>query len=317
MSEIKGRFPSCDGKNSVAYTIWEPEGEVRAVLQISHGMIEHRGRYADFAEYLNTLGIAVGANDHLGHGETAATPDDLGFFADNDGYLLVVEDLHKMTVLLREKYPDKPLILMGHSMGSFVARLYLATYGEEVDAAIIMGTAGPGAPTGLGIGAVNLISAFKGERHRSKFVTALAFGSYLKRIPKPCDPMAWTSREQWVFDKRNADPYCNFIFTLSAYRDLFSLLAEINNEEWAKKISTDLPILMISGDEDPVGNYGKGVRKVASMLAGAGAKKLTVKLCHGDRHEVLNETDREDNYKYIAGWLDETLESLKDNTGAE
>lgn len=273
-------------------------------------MIEHRGRYADFAEYLNTLGIAVGANDHLGHGETAATPDDLGFFADKDGYLCVVDDLHKMTELLHEKYPDKPLILLGHSMGSFVARLYLANYGEDVDAAIIMGTSGPGAPTGLGIGAVNLISAFKGERHRSKFVTGLAFGSYLKKIPKPCNPMAWISKADWVFEKHDADPYCNFTFTLSAYRDLFSLLAEINNNEWAQKISTDLPILLISGDEDPVGNYGKGVLKVASMLTGAGAKKLTVKICRGDRHEVLNETDREDNYKYISGWIDETLASL-------
>ncbi len=313
MTELRENFPSSDGKNKIVYRIWEPEdrSSIRAVLQISHGMAEHIGRYKGFAEFLTSKGFAVSGNDHLGHGETAKNPEDLGFIAESTGYRYLVEDVHQLTVILHERYPDKPVILMGHSMGSFIARLYLSHFAEDISAAIIMGTAGPGSPVDLGILIVNLISLFYGERHRSKLVTAMAFGSYNKKIAKPCRPAAWLTKNETILDERDKDPFCTFIFTLSAYRDMFCMLGDVNSPDWASSVTTSLPILLISGGQDPVGNYGKGVQKVASMLGGAGVRNLTVKLFPDDRHEILYDADKDDVYAFIEGWLNKVLDGMK------
>lgn len=313
MKKITDRF-EYQGR-SIAYEIYEPEGEVRAVVQVSHGMCEYFGRYADYASHLCSLGIVLAGNDHLGHGNTAESDADLGYFAKEGGVELTVGALCEMSQILLGRYPEKPLILLGHSMGSFLARLYLKSHSENLEAAIIMGTGGPEAPTGAGIALANLIALFRGDRYRSKLLKSIASSGYLKRCGKNADPSDWLSRDGELVSRYNADRFCNYTFTVSGYRDLFTMLREVSTEEWAKSVPTDLPILLISGEDDPVGAYGRGVAAVAGALTHAGARKLTTVIIPGARHEVLNETDREDTYAIIDKWMEE--EVLLENDAVE
>lgn len=311
MKLIKDRFEFKGVKGgSLAYRIYEPEGEVRAVVQLSHGMCEYVGRYEEYARHLCERGIVFAGNDHPGHGDSAASADDLGYFAETDGAHLAVEGLEAMSELLLERYEGKPLILLGHSMGSFICRLYLSYFAENLSGAIIMGTAGPGAPTGMGIAMANLISLFRGERHRSRLLSKIQTAGYLKRCGKGAGKSDWLTRDRAIVEKYDADPLCNYTFTVSGYRDLFTMLGEVSTYEWAQSVPTDLPILVISGEDDPVGGFGKGVCKVAGALTGAGARKLSTVLIPGARHEVLNETDREQTYAIIDEWLDEVLDEV-------
>jgi alpha-beta hydrolase superfamily lysophospholipase len=311
MKLIKDRFEYSGG--SLAYRIYEPEGEIdeiRAVVQISHGMCEYVGRYEEYARHLCSQGIVLAGNDHPGHGESAASEEDFGYFAKEKGVDLAVEGLKTMSELLLERYEDKPLILLGHSMGSFLCRIYLTKYSENLAGAIVMGTGGPGAPTGAGIALANIIAGLRGDRHRSKLLRSIQQAGYLKHCGKGADRTDWLTRDRGVVEKYNNDKYCNYIFTVSGYRDLFRMLEAVSVEDWATKVPTDLPILLISGEDDPVGSYGKGVCAVAGALAHAGAQKLKTVLIPGARHEVLNETDRADTYALIDRWIAEVLADL-------
>lgn len=312
MTYIKDRiaYPSSDGKNTVAAYLFTPAAcEVRAVFQLCHGMCEYILRYEPFAAYLCAHGIAFAGNDHLGHGETAARADDLGYTV-NARYL--VEDVRTLTGLLKERFgTDTPFVFAGHSMGSFIARTYLAQYGREgLDGAVIIGTAGPGAPTGAGKVVARLIGAFRGDRHRSKLLHTIAFGSYTKRCPKGCSKSAWISRDNELVARYDADPFCNYLFTVRGYIDLFTLLGSVSAKSWASKVPADLPMLLMAGEEDPVGAYGAGVRKVHDRLLAAGAKDVALRLYAGDRHEILNEPDREVAYGDILTFI-ETQIALK------
>lgn len=308
MKLIKDRFEYAGG--SLAYRIYEPEGEIKAVVQISHGMLEYIGRYEKYAEHLCSRGIVLAGNDHPGHGESTLSDDDLGYFAPQNGVDLALEGLRKMSELLLERYAGKPLILLGHSMGSFLARLYLSQYAENLAGAIIMGTGGPDAPTGAGIALANIIALFRGERYRSRLLASIQSAGYLKRCGKSANKADWLTRDAEVVAKYNNDKYCNYTFTVSGYRDLFRMLDAVSREEWAATVPTDMPILLISGGDDPVGSYGKGVLKVAGALTGAGARKLTTLIIPGARHEVLQETDKEETFALIDRWIDEVLAEL-------
>ena len=303
MTETVAKYLSFDGKTELVYRLYEPAEEVRGVVQIVHGMAEHVTRYEEYARHLTGLGFAVAGNDHLGHGDSCPDESNLGFFAAAGGTRTVIEDVHSLTSILKEKYPGRPLILLGHSMGSFIARLYLSEYAEDLTGAIIMGTAGPGAPTGPAVALINLISLFKGEAHRSKFIDKLAFGSYNKKNKPARTKFDWLTKDESVVDRYIEDPKCGFLFTLSGYRDLMSFISECNASSWAETVPTNLPVLVISGEDDPVGNYGEGPKKVAGMLAAAGSVGVTLKLFRGDRHEILNETDREKVYEAIDAWI--------------
>lgn len=310
MSEIlfeKTSFLSADGKTPVAaYFWWNEAVKPRAIIQLSHGMCEYITRYEAWAHRFAEKGFVFCGNDHLGHGNTAQSKEELGFMATRGGAELLVEDVHKMTLLAKEKFPDPPLVLYGHSMGSFVARAYLTRYGNELAGALISGTAGPGQPTGMGRKLAHVTGKVRGDHHRSKFLTAMAFGSYNKKFGKEKSLFSWLTRDEGVRASYAQDPLCTFVFTAAGYDTLFSLLGEVSDKRWASEVPKALPILLFAGDMDPVGAYGKGVRKVYDRLLAAGCN-AQLQLYEGGRHEMHNEINKDEVFGDLITYLEEIL----------
>lgn len=302
------QLPSNDGIHKLHVVVWEPESPVRAVLQISHGMIEFIERYQDFAAFLNERGIVVVGNDHLGHGQTAGKDEDLGYFCPNDMSKTVVADLHTVTEYAKKEYPNVPYFLLGHSMGSFMARRYLMTYGEELTGAIISGTGRKPAIilTGGKILA-GMIGAVKGQRYRTKLLKSIAFSACNNRINPVRTENDWLTKDEKIVDWYNSNKYCTFSFTVNGYKTLFEVLAFIQKKDNIARIPKELPVFMVAGDEDPIGDYGEGVKKVYEQYRTAGIQDITCKLYKGDRHEILNELDRETVYKDIAEWVEKHM----------
>ena len=275
-------------------------------------MSEYIERYDAFAKFLNDNGIAVVGHDHVGHGRSA-DPADYGYFGEKDGWLTFAADVEKMFELTKAEYPDVPYFLMGHSMGSFVARTWFGKHCKDIDGVIFMGTAGANPALGAGKALLGIIRAAKGSRHLSKMITAIAFGSYNKHIPDAKSDYDWLTRDTEIVKKYLDDPACGFMFTTAGYGDLFNLLTYINSEQWYKDIPKDIPVLVISGGEDPVGEYGRGPSEVAGKLEEAGCGDVSLLIYEGMRHEVLNEigkeTVMEDIKKFI---LDEECEGTAD-----
>ncbi|MGN1060141.1 MAG: alpha/beta fold hydrolase [Candidatus Coproplasma sp.] len=281
-------YPSSDGKNNVHACIWAAEGECRAVLQIIHGMAEYAARYAPIGERLAKLGITVCAEDHLGHGKTAKDKDDMGYFAQQKGYAPVLSDIASLTEIMRAKYQGVPYFVMGHSMGSFFCRKYISVFGKELAGAIIMGTGYmSGALTGTAKLATRTVAAFKGWRHRSKLINNLAFGSYNKRFEGRTE-YDWLSANEENVDRYIADELCGVPFTCNAFYGLFSIITEACKTSTIKATPSELPILLVSGKDDPVGGYGKGVIKLYDKLCKYG-KNVSMTLYDGFRHEILND----------------------------
>ena len=305
MSYVYKEFflPSTDGKNTLHAEMYLPEGEVRAVVQLAHGMIDYVSRYTALAEYLTSEGYALIGNDHLGHGKTAASAEDFGYFADNGGCELVVDDLYAVNGYIHGQFPGKPVVLMGHSMGSFMARLYAVKYPESITALIIHGTGGPNPLLLPGVLISKIIKAVRGPRHRSELINTLAFGSYNSRFPKEEGHNAWLTRDAAAVAGRDSDPYTSYKFTVSGYLDLFRALGDSNKASWFKSFPKDMPTLLISGDADPVCNYGKGIYTVYNKLICAGANNVTPKLYPGARHELFNETNRDEVFDFMGRWL--------------
>ena len=295
---------STDRKNQLHIIIWEPDGDIKAMMQISHGMIEYVERYDAFAEFFNEKGILVIGNDHLGHGKTAKDNNDLGYFGEGKSKT-VVDDLYEVTKFAKKTYGGElPYFLFGHSMGSFMARRYLMTYGEELTGAIICGTGfTPGIILTMGDICANVIKLFKGERYRSKLLKKMAFGSYNKRIIAVQTENDWLSRNTENVEQYNRDKYCTFLFTVNGYQTLFDVLKYIQKAENIRKIPKKLPLYFIAGKEDPVGNYGEGVLKIAEQYKENDIKNIQTKLYENDRHEIINETDKDIVFNDIFQWL--------------
>lgn len=306
----KEHFRSADGRTDAACYFYEPAFPPVGVVQISHGMCEYLERYEDFAAFLCQKGFVVCGSDHLGHGATASGPEELGYFGEKPGgAVLLPEDLHAVTRLAKERFPGLPFFLLGHSMGSFAARRYLALYGDELDGAVICGTAGPNPAAGAGRRIAALLTAAGRGKRRSHFLNNLAFSSYNRRFDAPKSRYAWLSRDEAIVRKYEQDPLCTFIFTTAGFRDLFALLESVSSPKWAASVPKDLPVLLISGEDDPVGDYGKGVRRVACMLEKAGLRDLCCRLYPGCRHEILNETNRSEVYRDVWQWLRRAAEN--------
>lgn len=297
-------FLSSDGKNNIHAEIYTPsEGEIRGVVQLSHGMVDHVGRYTALAEYLTGEGFVFAGNDHLGHGKTVATPDDFGFFASKDGYKYVIDDLYAMNGELRKRFPDKPVILLGHSMGSFLARLYAVKYPKSIDGIIIHGTGGKNPAVPLGKAVVAILRAIRGERHRSAFVKKLSFMGYNSKFDKSEGDEAWLTRAGELVADRKDDPRTNYTFTLAGYNDLFTMLGECNSSDWYTQYPKSLPTILMAGGADPVGNYGEGIREIYDGLSKENVAILDIEIYEGARHELFNETNRAEVFRDICDWL--------------
>lgn len=303
-------YAESDNKGQKLHCIaWQPEdGKVKAVLQIVHGMVEYVERYEEFAVFLTGRGYAVIGHDHLGHGKTAASKEELGYFAKKDGDKHVIADMYRITCAGRERWPGVPLVIMGHSMGSFFTRKYLTRYSRKVDGAIIMGTGFMGLPlVAFGKLVAGAICRVRGSRYRSRLLYNLTLGGNNKRIKELRTENDWLSTNEASVDAYNQDPFCSFIFTAGAYRDFFTILTELAEKKNFGTMNRDLPVFFVAGGEDPVGNYGKGVRACYRQFESLGFKNLSLKLYPGDRHEILNELDRRQVFEDLAAWLDQTV----------
>lgn len=293
----KMKIPSSVSGKELNTVLWECP-EPKAVLQIAHGMAEHIMRYDGFARWMNEKGVVVAGNDHLGHGQTAENNGELGFFAEKNGWEYIVEDVERVRKKLSEMYPGLPYFIFGHSMGSFVVRTYITKdWAKDISGAIISGTGNvPAAAVSAGSAIGSVISLFCGKRHRSNTVNGLAFGSYNKAFVPARTDFDWLTKDEAVVDEYIADEKCGYVFTCRAYKDLFHGLKFIGKGKNIAKVRKDLPVLFISGDKDPVGDSGRGVAQVFDKFRKAGIKDVSMKLYEGDRHEILNELDKETVY---------------------
>ncbi len=287
-------YPSATGEGDIFARSWVPaDGNIKAVVQGVHGMAEYGERYEEFAETLCNAGYAFAMNDHIGHGKSVAPNGIRGYFGGekNSCGKGFVEDAHKLTLIAKEEF-KRPVIFFGHSMGSFVARSYISHYSSDIEAAIICGTSGKNPGADAGIMLASLIGKIKGEKHPSKLIDKVAFGSYNKRFEGRTS-FDWLSANRENVDRYIADNGCGFLFTASGYKNMFELLSYVSSDEWYKKVPKELPIFLIAGELDPVGNYSKGVAEVFEKLKATGHSKAQCKFYKNDRHEILNEDDRE------------------------
>jgi len=297
-------FDSSVNSERIFVRIIEPadKADVKAVLQIAHGMAEHSLLYVDFAKHIASNGYAVAINDHLGHGKSVSEGGAYGYFG-KGGCQNMVKDMHKLYTLMRETYPTVPYIMMGHSMGSFLARSYTAQYGSELSAAIYLGTCGNLSPAVFAAEKLlgNAIVKKKGEKGHDPLFAKLSTGKYNQAFMPSRTANDWLSRDTAEVDKYTKDPLCGFDLTVSGYRDIVYLQAEISSAEWYKNMP-DIPILILSGERDPVGDFGKGVKQVAEKLKKTGHNVRLV-LYPEARHVVLCETNKDEVYDEIANFL--------------
>ncbi len=301
-------YPSKDGRTQIHAVEWVPEGPVRGVLQIAHGMVEFIERYDRFASFLTDHGFYVTGNDHLGHGKSVTGESQYGYFAKHDGNLCVVGDMQQLREDTRKKYPDLPYFLLGHSMGSFLARQFIEIYGKGLSGAIVMGTAWqPFSTLGAAIGLTAFLQKSKGGSYRSAAVNNMALGSYNAAFEPGRTKNDWLTRDEAIVDAYVANPLNQFVFTVNGYNNLFRGLLFAERRKNLDRIPKDLPILVVSGEKDPVGDFGKGPRTVAESFRAAGISDVTLKLYPDDRHEILNELDRDTVYQDLLDWIEARL----------
>lgn len=309
MKKEEFKFRSSGDTVDIRAVRYIPDEKPKAILQIAHGMVEYIDRYDDFANFLCSKGFLVTGNDHIGHGESINTKSDWGYFTKHNGNKILEDDVHKLTLITKQEYPDIPFFLLGHSMGSFYARQYICDYGKDVDAVIIMGTGfEPLITVKAGMLICRIVALFKGWRHRSLFVNNIAFGSYNKQFEPVKTRADWLTRDESVVEKYINEPKCSFMFTLNGYYNMFKGIARLHDKKLLRKIPSDLPILFVSGQSDPVGGNGKEVQAAYQSLVSVGIKNINIKLYPNDRHEILNELDKLDVYNDLYSWLDSKID---------
>lgn len=299
-----------DGQELLLYKWFKKDQTPVAIIQIAHGMAEHMGRYQDFARFLVENDIFVFGNDHRGHGKTGVKSAQLGFFAKEHGFERVTDDLYEITLLIKEQYPETPIFLCGHSMGSFLMRRYIQKYSEPLAGVILSGTAGdPGILGGIGLWIARREKKTKGVTAPSPFLNKLIFGNYNRKIKNPKTAFDWLTREESVVQEYIADPLCGYICTTSFYEDLLSGLRLIHRPEELAKTPAAIPLFIFSGAEDPVGSYGKGIVQVINQYEQNG-NPVTWKIYPGGRHEMLNEKNRHEVFADILEWINRQMEFL-------
>ncbi|MBQ8659336.1 MAG: alpha/beta fold hydrolase [Bacilli bacterium] len=290
----------CDN-NPLSIAVYKPEGEIKGIIQISHGMIEHKLRYKRVMEHFANKGYVVVMSDHRGHGFSTKSSDDLGYFYD-DTAEYVVEDLHQVTEYIKSQFPNKDITLIGHSMGSLVARKYLKKYDNEISKLVVCGSPSNNEFVGLGIALIKIVKLFKGDRYRSQFFQNLTIGNFNKSFKEGKD--AWFSPNQEVIKSVKEDKYSNFTFTLNGFLNLYNLLKDVYNAKNYEVKNKDLGILFLSGQDDKaLVNKSKWFAS-QDLLRNVGYNNITCKLYPGFRHEVLNEINNEFVFEDILNFIE-------------
>lgn len=298
-------FPSADGKTQIHAVEWAPAGEPVGVLQIAHGVSEYALRYEPFARFLNEHGFLVVANDHIGHGQSVAAGAPAIYFGEKDGWTHVVDDMYALRNLTHNAHPTLPYFLLGHSMGSFLTRTFLIRYPGAVKAAIIMGT-GQQSPIMVsgGKAAAAVIGRKRGFNRFDETINQLAFGAYNKAFEPKRTDFDWLSANEENVDAYIADPLCGGGATVGLFRDMLGGIGLISKASNLRKMDLNTPILFISGEQDPVGDMGKGVQRAYESFRRAGVKDVSIKLYPGLRHEILNEKERGQVYDDLWAWIE-------------
>ena len=302
-------FKSSNGNTKIRAVTWKPSSETKAILQISHGMAEHIIRYDEFAKYLSAHGYFVVGSDHLGHGKSVSSPEDYGYFNSKQGNDYLIQDMQLLREKISGNYPTLPYFILGHSMGSTLLRQYILKYGEGLKGVIFSGIVANQNSAVLGAAKClcRLIGTFKGEHYRSKLLDGLVFGKFNQMMENPKTETDWVTRDENKLEEYTKDELCGFIFTTNGYYNLFDGLFRLNAKENDSLLPKELPILVVSGEEDPVGGFKVGIRNVYEAYKKSGAKNITLKLYEGARHEVLNEINREEVYEDIEKWMRKVL----------
>lgn len=291
---------SSDGVHTLNGIVYLPEGSAKGIFHLVHGMTEYIGRYNELLSAVAAAGYIACGFDNLGHGKTASEYE-LGFIAERDGYKYLVDDAIRFGDSVKSDFPDLPYFLMGHSMGSFIVRLAALKYGEKIDKLILCGTGGPNPAAPAGILVCDLLKVFKGSHGYSSLIENMAFGTYNKKFPGG-GKYEWLTKDPKIKEMYAADPLCTYRFTVSALKDLVKLNLLSNKPNWFKGIRKDLPILLISGEDDPVGDYGKGVKTVYNRLKEQGCN-AQIKLYKNCRHEIHNDTCKEESLQDILKFI--------------
>lgn len=303
MKSMHFYYRSEDKVTNIHAIEWVPDGEIKAILQIAHGMVEFIDRYAEFAEFLTEQGVLVVGNDHLGHGKSVQSKEQYGYFAYEHGNKAVIRDIHKLRQIASKGYEKLPYFIMGHSMGSFLIRQYICMHGKGLAGAIIMGTGyHTAAETWFGMRLTSAIAKKNGWSYVSEMVDDIAFGSYNAKFGEK-EGKEWLSANQDNVEWYCNEPLCNFKFTVNGYYNMFYGMNMISHKKFLEKMPKNLPIYFVAGDEDPVGNFGVGVLKVYEQFRHLGMEDVSVKLYPGDRHEILNENDRYQVFNDINDWM--------------
>ena len=302
-------YESC-GCGRIRARVWATEREPKAVVQLVHGIAEHIERYDDFAQYLTKHGFLVVAEDHMGHGKSMVTNGIRGYF--HGGWFSAVEDTYQLMLDTQKKYPNIPYVLFGHSMGSFIVRTILSKYPDAgVCGCIISGTAWqPQLLLTTAISLCDSVCRANGSQNINERLHKLIFGGYNKRIEHVRTPFDWLTRDNKIVDAYISDPLCGFTATAGLLRDMLMGIVYIQKPESICRMKKDLPVLFIAGGDDPVGNYGKGVKKAASAFKASGMQNVSTQLYPLCRHEVINEINREEVYTDLIEWIKTTINNI-------
>jgi len=307
MQQSEFRLPAPDGM-AIFVRGFLPEPAPRAVVQIAHGMAEHGARYARLAAALAKHGIGTYAADHRGHGHSVVSPDDLGHFADRDGWRKVLDDQRMLLDEIKSRHPRTPLFLMGHSMGSFITRCMLPTVARELSGFIISGTGHQPLPlVQLARVVATAERARLGKRGKSALLRMLTFDAYNKQVENPRTDSDWLSRDPREVDAYLSDPLCGFMCTTQLYRDMFGGMLTAFGPEALHAVPKTLPVYIMAGECDGVNQRLAGIRRLHLALEAEGIKELTLRVYPGARHELLNETNRDEVTRDLIGWLEARL----------
>lgn len=312
-TKAQSTYRSADKNNDIAYYVWTPNTNPKGIVHIVHGMCEYTGKYEDFAAFLCEKGFVVCANDHLGHGRTAKSDDDLGYIDPKNGDVYLVKDELELINIMRKKYRFLPYVIFGHSMGSFITRVLVANYPECVDAVILSGTSGSKPPFAFAKVFAGFMCAVTGKRNRSKLIHKIAFGSYNDNfVEKGKKPIGneWLSPNREQVDKFKDDKFCGFKFTTSAYKVLFALGKYMSSEKWYEAYPKGMPTLLIAGAQDPVCQYGEGIVEVYTKLKEANMSDIEAKIYKEERHELLQGYKIELVMSDVNEWLERVTQGV-------